>query len=186
MGYVVILAGGIGSGKTTVSNILRNMGANVFIADEINRDLLQQKDYIDTISNLFPEAVKDGNIEKEILAKIIFSNETARKEVMSIAHPYIYKTMEEKAKKFNLVFLEIPLMPIEIQYNEMWYVVMNKEDRISRIKVRSGYSQQQIEAILKIQEEDVPKDCYLIENNGSIEELELKIKDLYFSLLERF
>lgn len=187
MGYKVIIYGGIGSGKSTVTRILSKLGAKVFLADEYNAKLLQDVEYVKEIEKFFPWCIKDGLIQKDILAQTIYNNEVARQKVMSIAHPLIYKRINEDISALPLSFIEIPLYPISgIEYQEFWHITANDDIRIDRVIKRSGYSKEKILSIIKLQQVDlIEKNLTVIENNGDLLCLEEKIKILYQGLLSR-
>lgn len=187
MGYKVIIYGGIGSGKSTVTRILSKLGAKVFLADEYNAKLLQDVEYVKEIEKFFPWCIKDGLIQKDILAQTIYNNEVARQKVMSIAHPLIYKRINEDISALPLSFIEIPLYPINgIEYQEFWHITANDDIRIDRVIKRSGYSKEKILSIIKLQQVDlIEKNLTVIENSGDLLCLEEKIKILYQGLLSR-
>ncbi|MBD5092165.1 MAG: dephospho-CoA kinase, partial [Clostridiales bacterium] len=74
----IAIVGGIGSGKSEVLKVARDMGLACLSADEINAELLKTPEYIAEIATAFPAAVKDGGIDKAALAKIVFSDDSAR------------------------------------------------------------------------------------------------------------
>ena len=187
MGYKVIIYGGIGSGKSTVISILSALGANVFLADEYNARLLQDKEYIAEIGKQFPRCIVDGQIDRNILAEIIYSDEFARQKVMSIAHPLIYKRINNDVKDLPLAFIEIPIYPIiGIEYQEFWHITADEDIRIDRVNKRSGYSKEKILSIIRLQQLTLREENLVeVENNGDLLCLEKKIRKHYSDLLSR-
>ena len=71
----VAITGGIGSGKSTVSDMLRKMGKTVYDADKINAELLTDESYLEKLRANFPEAFTGGELDKKKLAETIFSSD---------------------------------------------------------------------------------------------------------------
>lgn len=68
----VAITGGIGSGKSTVSDMLRKMGKTVYDADKINAELLTDESYLEKLRANFPEAFTGGELDKKNLPKRFF------------------------------------------------------------------------------------------------------------------
>ncbi len=186
MEYRVVIAGGIGSGKSKVTEFLRQSGAKVLVADELNAELLKSPDYISQVAAYFPEAVNEYGIDKDILGRIIYGDENKRQMLMSLAHPLIYRELAFRAQGKPLVFFEIPIYPISgLVYNEMWLVKANAEDRVQRVIARSGYTESRVRKIIALQG-DIPENgsITIIDNYGSLEDLRQKTLEKY-SILKR-
>ena len=93
--YTVAITGGIGSGKSTVASLIKERGFPVFSCDEINRELLSQKDYVKTLTELFPDTVEGGIFQKSKLASRIFSDPAALKKLNEFSHPVIMNILLE-------------------------------------------------------------------------------------------
>ncbi len=137
----VAITGGIGSGKSTVLQTIKNLGYPVFSCDEINGELIRQPEYVKKIATLFPSCVKEKEIDKETLAKIIFSDDAARKKLNQAAHPLIMQRLLSKIDecKTPLVFAEVPLL-FEGDFVEFFDIILivtrPLEDRIKSIVKR--------------------------------------------------
>lgn len=68
----IAITGGIGSGKSSVAEFIRQEGYPVFSCDEINRSLLSKQDYLEKLQKLFPEAVTEGTFDKKSLRRQFF------------------------------------------------------------------------------------------------------------------
>lgn len=90
------IIGGIGSGKSFALNVAKSMGFETLSADEINAELLEDEDYIKTLSERFPFAVENGVVNKKKLAQVVFSNKIKLAELNAIAHPRILKKIAER------------------------------------------------------------------------------------------
>ena len=145
MSKKIAITGGIGSGKSTVSNILRDKGYPVYSCDEIYAELTNSKSYINEIAKAFPAAVKQGEIDKKSLAEIIFTNEQERLRLNKIAHPLIMQTLLKQMNQDEnqIVFAEVPLLlegNFENLFDQTIVVLRNQEDRIRSICARDGIS----------------------------------------------
>ena len=112
MSKKIAITGGIGSGKTTVSNLIKEKGYPVYSCDEIYKELIDSTIYIKEIEKAFPAAIKQGKINRKGLAEIVFSNEQERKRLNEIAHPLIMKTLLDhiSQRENELIFAEVPLL----------------------------------------------------------------------------
>jgi len=185
----IAVTGIIGSGKSEVCNILKNLGANVFSADEINRELLLDDDYLEKLNKVFPETFVEGVFDKSVLTKLVFSDKAKLELLNSIAHPEIMKRVWERTAGENLVFCEVPLLYPEYAkgFDLVWVVVSTCSDRVTRISLRDGRSLSQAESIVKSQEDNKNikyDDCDIIYNDGSLEDLKGIVEEKYCNLLK--
>ncbi len=145
MSKKIAITGGIGSGKSTVSNILRDKGYPVYSCDEIYAELTSSKAYINEMKKAFPAAIKQGEIDKKSLAEIIFTNEQARIRLNKIAHPLVMKTLLERMNEnqSKIIFAEVPLLlegNFQNLFDQTIVVLRNLEDRIRSVCSRDGIS----------------------------------------------
>ena len=186
----VAISGGIGSGKSAVTRILRELGAKVVVADEVNASLLTEKDYIEKIKNRFPAVVHNNVINKKELAAIIYRDEGERRALMEIAHPIIFRRMLSLYPDEALVFYEIPLLSESpIRFDRIWYVDAPLSDRVKRISIRDEVDREYAERIISLQ---VGEDRFLsiadavINNHGDLDALKECVKREYYSILGLF
>lgn len=177
----IAITGTIGSGKTEVSNIIRKKGYFVFDCDEYNRQLLKEGSCVyDLIKERFPNAFKDGQLNKETLSNIVFNESEQRKQLENILHPLIIKEMMDLSEKYDLFFAEVPLL-FENSLNNLFdvsvLVVCDREIALDRLVLR-GISKD--EAILRINnqmsiENKMLRADEIIYNNDTLALLEAKI-----------
>lgn len=185
--YLVGIIGGIGSGKSEVTRILRELGATVLVADEINAELLAGCDYINILSRHFPDAIDCGAINKSKLTEIIYNNEEKRQLLMSLSHPLIIKIMKSRTNG-ALCFYEIPLFnQIDIEFDSLWYVYASHEKRILRVMKRNKLSEESVKKIMISQGElDLSnKNVTIIDNDGEKSDLKNRVEDLYCQLQQK-
>ncbi len=145
----IAITGGIGSGKSTVLNILREKGYIVFSCDEIYKKIIVSKRYIKEIEKYFPQSIKDGKIDREILSEIIFHSAEKRDLLNSIAHPFIIEQLFQEIKTVdsNLVFVEVPLLfesNLESEFDEVIVVMREKDERIKAVCERDATTKESV------------------------------------------
>ncbi len=181
------ITGTIGSGKSAVTTILKEMGCNVISCDEINAQLITEKEYLDLLELTFSGVVKDGILDKKALAKIIFGDENARMKLNDLAHPRIMGRVKRLAASMRGdVFVEVPLLAesgAEIYFDRVWVVHSTKAIQIARVAERDGISVEDAMIRYEVQNKhnsfSVP--VTVIENNSGINELRLTVKALLCS-----
>lgn len=195
---IIGVTGGIGAGKSSVSMILRDLGAIVIDADHVSREVVKphkpawieiRKTFGDNVFN------DDGTLDRGKLAQIVFSSEEKKLELEGIIHKQVVFEIEKRLKSLkasgynDTVVLDVPI-PIKRGFldivDRVWVVFSRDEIRINRVVERSGISREDAEKRIKsqmTQEEYKELAHEVIENNGSLNELEEKVKALYDILL---
>jgi dephospho-CoA kinase len=99
--FSVALTGGIGSGKSTVAEILEELGALVIDSDALSREVIERgSDGFDQVLARFGDSIlKDGEIDRVALGAIVFAEEKARKDLESIIHPLVRERAERIAAR---------------------------------------------------------------------------------------
>lgn len=171
----IAVTGGIGAGKSEVMKEIARRGYRVCSADEINDRLQERPGYIQKISKVFPAAVKDGKIDKNVLRDIVFTDDSKRARLNAIAHPEIRRELENTEGDF---FAEVPLLfesGMQDLFDAVIIVTANADTRIDRIKGR-GLSEERAKSIMAAQFSDSDRirlsdNPFIIENDGNIENL---------------
>lgn len=189
----IAITGGIGSGKSTVLALLREMHYAVFSCDEIYADLIKSKTYIEKIQAEFPYAVKNGEIDKHSLAETVFNNPQNRKTLNEIAHPLIMQTLFEKMNEQNgIAFAEVPLLfegNYQSQFDGVIVVMRERQARIRAITARDNISKSQAEQRLNAQfDYDSPLSqkvflethAFLLNNNAT----QAQLKENLFKIIQ--
>jgi dephospho-CoA kinase len=188
---VIGVTGGIGSGKTTVSNILSSLGAKVIEADKISRDIMRKGHRVfDEIVDYFGEDILDekGELVRRKIADIAFNSEEKLKALNDITHKYISIEIKNEIKKCNnedtvVVDAAIPLENGFIDVSdEIWFVTADRDIRIDRVMKRNNLTYSKVMDIIKIQPDDdyyISISDIIIYNNGNYKELEEKVKKAY-------
>ncbi len=184
------LTGSFGSGKSTILKMFHRLGARVVSADEIVHELLRRPDVKSEIRKVIGQEVFNGpDLDKERLARRIFSSEMDRKKLEQILHPLVYKEVIalNKAHPESIVVAEIPLLFESKRKDDFDLVVLvtcEPEIAIQRLEKR-GFSRQEALARLKAQmpvSEKVKMADYIIDNSGPLDEAERQVHTLWMRL----
>ena len=192
--YVVGLTGGIGSGKTTVSDLFAKLGITVADADVVARTIVEPgRPAHSAIKDRFGESIilTDGHLNRAKLRQIIFSNKEDRRWLERQTHGPIMQMLgeiiESATSPYSILVLSAgagrsPLI------DKMLVVDTPEELQISRVTERDSNNRQQVEAIMASQptrEERLAWADNVIVNEGSIDQLEQKVLNLheYYSKL---
>jgi dephospho-CoA kinase len=158
---IIGLTGGIATGKSTVSAILRELGAAVIDADELARQVVEPASTVlSEIDRRFPGVVgDDGRLDRTRLAERIFSNPEDRAALDALLHPRIQKLFVEKTAALaqqgeQLVIYDAALLIENSLHEKMDGVILvtaPRETQITRLRERNGLTRAQAEARLSSQ-----------------------------------
>lgn len=196
MSFLVGITGDIGSGKTTVSNILSHLGYKVYNSDERAKYLMEtDSNIVEKISDLLGEsAYKKGSLNKKLISQSIYNDHSLREKINAIVHPVTINDFNQwvTENKDPILIKESALIYQSGSYKELNSIILveaRKDIRIKRVLERDKHRKE--EEVLQIinsqklkNKEDLNPD-YILENNGEnlllpkvihiIEELNLKV-----------
>lgn len=192
---LVGLTGNYGMGKSTVLKMFQKLGAITYDADEIVASLLREATVLNKIRNLFGNRVfhADGTLNKKKVADIIFSDDTLRRSLEDILHPLTFEKikhlLEQEGKKREIAVIETPLL-FERNYEEKFHriitVSVKRERALERLK-KKGITQEAALQRIHLQlpmEEKTSRSDFIIHNDGTLEETELQVRNIYNTLLQ--
>ena len=190
MAFAVGLTGGIGSGKTTISDLFAELGVDVIDTDEIARELSQKgQAAARQIEQRFgPEVLaSDGSLDRDRLRELVFSEPQARKALQSILHPLIRAEVKRRLnasdKPYALVV--VPLLVESRGYDfadRVLVVDCTEEQQIARVMQRSGLPRDQVKAIMATQAtrtERLAAADDVINNGGALGALRSQVEKLH-------
>lgn len=189
---IVALTGGIGSGKSTVGELFQQLGAVVVDSDQLAREVVERgSSGFEQIVTLFgDEILKNGEINRSLLAEIIFKDPAKRKDLEQITHPLIRKAFADIVAKSGdqaIVINQIPLLvesKYEYNFDHVITVSTSEDKRIARLLAK-GYTQEQIQNRMKSQVSDVDREKIadsIIQNNESEKELLPQVEKIWEQL----
>lgn len=181
----VAIVGGIGTGKSAVMKILESLGANTIYTDKLNKELLEDKEYISLISSTFSNVVYNNKIDKGALRNLIINDEVSRLKLNSIAHPRIIDKINDLTAQEGLYFVEIPLLKAVanmIKFDKICFVTACDEVRQQRIVLRDKVSLDDAKKIIQSQqaEKEVALIAdYVVVNDGDLESLRIQVTKMF-------
>lgn len=157
--YIIGLTGGIACGKSSIAETFRKLGAKTFDIDKVTHELLKPNGelYNIYVRHFRRRILKEnGEINKALIAGIIFNNYKERQWINSVAHPILLNRTRDflvdcSEKGVKLVVLEIPLLfeaGWEFLVDEIWAVYVNRKKQFWRLMQRDGITGE--EAAIKI------------------------------------
>ena len=194
---IVGLTGGVASGKTAVSRVLREEGAYIIDADQIARELVQpHKPAWNELVRAFGKKIlqEDGSIHRRKLADKVFTDPEQRKVLNQILHPRIKEEMDRRTKEIGqkdpeaIVVIDAPLL-VELgvyrKVDQLIVITSTQMQQMERLKERDGRSPEEALRLFSSQmpvEEKVKLADFVIRNEGSLEETKKRAKEVFKEL----
>jgi dephospho-CoA kinase len=183
------LTGGIGAGKSAVAAIFAQHGAFVIDTDAIAREVVSpNSDGLREIARVWPQAVRNGVLDRTVLADIVFGNPEARERLNALLHPHIRRVAFERealARPGQIIVHVVPLL-FETGYDRLVdksvLVVAPLEDRIVRVVSRDRLDERRIRARVaaQIEPEQARRAAdFIIENDGNVDRLRERAAAVY-------
>ena len=193
---VIGLTGGIGSGKSTVSQYLAELGAVVIDADKVGHEAFKPDTpaWRDVVATFGREVLAANNeIDRKKLGQIVFSNPEALAQLNRIMHPRMYDMMKARIEEYRrqgvaVVVLEAAIL-IEANWtplvDKVWVTVTPESAVLERVKKQRGQDEAQTLARIRAQlptAERIKRADVVINNEGNLDEVKAKIKELWARL----
>ena len=198
--YRIGLTGSIATGKSTVTNMLKELGAFVIDCDKTARDVVAPGTRgLAKIKEVFGKdaVAADGFMDRVYIGDLVFRNPEMKKRLENILFPLIFEALDEELLRLEregatpVVFLDMPLL-YEVKYDsyvdEVWLVYVPFEVQLSRLMKRNGYTKE--EALLRIHSQisvDKKKSLaqQVIDNSGTLEDTKEQVRSLWERLQMR-
>ena len=190
----VALTGGIASGKSTVARLLADLGALVIDADQLARDVVEPgTPGLERVVERFGRRVltDDGHLDRPAVAAIVFKDVEARKDLEAIVHPLVYEASaqaEAEAEPGRLVVHDIPLLAESGRtegFDAVIVVDTPAETQVARMVEDRGWTREDAEDRIAAQatrEQRRSLATHVIDNSGTREELEARVREVYAEL----
>ena len=193
MTRVIGLTGGMGSGKSTVSQAMAQLGAAVIDADKVGHEAyLPHTDTWRALVNAFSKDIlaADSTVDRKKLGALVFSHPENLKKLNGIVHPRMYEMMENRISAYKEQGVKVIVVDAAILFeanwtplvDEVWVVVADEINVVKRAVARTGLPEEQIRSRLRSQmsnEERVKRSNLVIHNDGSLEDLKNKVTELW-------
>ena len=158
---VVALTGGIGSGKSTVGQIFAQLGATVIDSDQLARDVIERGSigFNEVVAKFGDEILKNGEIDRQLLASIVFKDPKKRSELEQVTHPLIRKAFAEvvaRSANNSIIINQIPLLVEsnhDYKFDHVITISANESIRTQRL-LKRGLTADQIRQRMQAQATD--------------------------------
>ncbi|MCL4536663.1 MAG: dephospho-CoA kinase [Nitrospirae bacterium] len=186
------LTGNYGMGKSTVARLFKELGAIIIDTDDIVRELLKDPAVIYEIKKAFGEDIVEGDeINKRMLAEIVFEHPHLRISLENILHPRVFKKVDEEIAKITdsaaIVIVEAPVIferGYQNRFDKIITVYTSEEIAINRLKEK-GISEDDARKRLKSQfpiEMKISKSDFAIDNSKDLEDTRRQVEEIYSRL----
>lgn len=192
---IVGLTGGIGSGKSTVAKMFKDLGVAVYIADKEAKELMHTPKVTQQINNLLGESsYVDGVLNRPYIASRVFKDKDLLEKLNAIVHPVVKKHFKEWLKEQEGVYV---IKEAAILFENGGYkdcdktilVTAPESLRINRVMQRDTVLEEDVRSRIKNQWPDSKKAKLadeIIKNSKGIEELSLQVEEIHSKLLKMF
>ena len=192
---VVGLTGSIAMGKSEVANIISQLGIPVFDADKEVHKLYDSPEGVKLLLDFAPETIIENHVDRQRLSAVVLNDPVRLAQLETIVHAEIAKhrdkfLVEAKRAGHGIVVLDIPLLFEKnlTAATDITVVVSAPENlQHQRALARPGMTMQRLETILERQMPDAEKRRradHVIENHGTLQDLELKTRSLFYRLAQ--
>ena len=159
----IAITGGIGSGKSVVSTILRKIGYKVYDCDTQAKHLIDSDTAIHQLlcQQINPDAVANGIVNRTLISKIVFSDSQALARLNKITHTAVLADIQRWVSRYSskqILFIETAIPVTSGIYNNVdciWQVDAPEAIRIRRVQLRSNLNPAQIKARMQSQSTDI-------------------------------
>jgi dephospho-CoA kinase len=196
MTKVIGLTGGIGSGKSTVSQYLKELGAVIIDADKVGHEAFQPgtEAWREVVATFGRDIVTpNGEIDRKKLGAIVFDNPQALTQLNRIMHPKMRDMMKAQIDEYRrqgvaVVVLEAAIL-IEANWtplvDEVWVTTAHESAVLERLKKQRGLAEEQTLSRIRSQlsnEERLKHADVVITNEGNIGEVRARVKELWVKI----
>jgi dephospho-CoA kinase len=193
------LTGGIASGKSTVSAMLREMGATVIDTDLIAHEITAPgSPALTEMSRRYGKDIlnEDGSLRRDTVGKIVFSNPLEKEWLETLLHPLIWAEAESQAQAAfeagqRVAVIDVPLLfesGWNEQVDEIWTVYVPQATQELRLQRRDGFTESEIRDRIASQwpiDEKAKRSDVIIDNTGPLEDTRRQVERAWNSVVNR-
>lgn len=188
------LTGNIAGGKSTAAKMFERLGCYTIDTDILSRRVMAKEGlaYPSVVDSFGVDVLdEEGNIDRAVLRKVVFNDDSARKRLEEIVHPAILKTEsrlvgEIKGKDDKAIILTQAALCVETgaytRFDGLIVVYCEPEEQLKRLMLRDNISREDAEKIIRTQmpiDEKVKYADFIVDNSGTPEETEKDVKRVY-------
>ncbi|MDX1363571.1 dephospho-CoA kinase [Arenibacter latericius] len=190
---IIGLTGGIGSGKSTVATMFRDLGVPVYISDEEAKKLMNTSQSIkqNLIALFGTDSYKEGKLNRGFISKKVFNDPELLKRLNNIVHPEVRKhfTQWVAAQNSDYVIQEAAIIfenDSHDRYDQIILVTAPLETRIKRVMKRDGVTAEQVMERVKNQWEDNKKASlsHFVIENSDLKRTRAQVEEIHLKLLK--
>ena len=192
------LTGGVGSGKSTVAGILRDLGADVVDADEASHAVYAPgtPGFDAVVREFGPEYVRGGQVDRERLGRLVFEDGDARRRLNAIVHPLVRDWMAERTREAaergaEVVIQDVPLLyenGLEDLFSSVLLVYVPEDVQLERLVEGRGLDKYRARAMIAAQmpiDEKRRRAHHVIDNSGTREETRRQVEEMWAQMTGR-
>ena len=189
------LTGGVGSGKSTVAAVLRELGAEVVDADEASHAVYEPgtPGFDAVVREFGDEFVRDGRIDRKRLGELVFKDSDARQRLNAIVHPLVRdwmaaRTAEAVERGANVVVQDVPLLfenGLERLFPTVVLVWVPEEAQVERLVNGRGFTRERAREVIAAQmpiDEKRARAQHVVDNSGTAEFTRAQVERLWGEL----
>ncbi len=195
---VIGLTGGVGSGKSTVAEMLRELGATVIDADQAAHEVYAPgtPGFESVVAEFGREFVRDGAIDRQKLGALVFNDEEARRRLNAIVHPLVRewmaaRTAEALERGDEIVIQDVPLLfenGLEGLFSSVLLVYAPDDIQLERLVRSRGVPRERALAIIAAQlpiDEKRRRAHHIVDNSGTVEQTRNQVEEVWAQMSGR-
>ena len=192
------LTGGVGSGKSTVAGILRDLGADIVDADEASHAVYAPgtPGFDAVVREFGPEYVRDGQVDRVRLGRLVFDDVDARARLNAIVHPLVRDWMAERTREAaergaEVVIQDVPLLyenGLADLFSSVVLVYVPEDVQLERLVEGRGLAEDRARAMIAAQmpiDEKRRRAHHVIDNSGTREETRRQVEEVWAQITGR-
>jgi len=192
------LTGGVGSGKSTVAGILRDLGADIVDADEASHAVYAPgtPGFDAVVREFGPEYVRDGQVDRVRLGRLVFDDVDARARLNAIVHPLVRDWMAERTREAaergaEVVIQDVPLLyenGLADLFSSVVLVYVPEDVQLERLVEGRGLTEDRARAMIAAQmpiDEKRRRAHHVIDNSGTREETRRQVEEIWAQITGR-
>jgi len=195
---IIGLTGGVGSGKSTVAEMLRELGATVIDADQAAHEAYAPgtRGFEAVVAEFGPEFVRDGAIDRQKLGALVFNDEAARLRLNAIVHPLVREWMAARtAEAFErgdeIVIQDVPLLfenGLEGLFSSVLLVYAPQDIQLERLVQGRRVPPERARAMIATQmpiDEKRRRSHHIVDNSGTVEQTRKQVEEVWAQMSGR-